>query len=54
MVGLDDFGALGTSLLAAAEEGNPDCSCATEETEEGKKDEGGDDTNHDTSNGTSG
>jgi hypothetical protein len=46
----DDFGAFSTPLFAA-EEGNPDCSCAAEETEEGEKDKGSDDTNYNACNG---
>lgn len=53
MVRLDDFSALGASLLAA-EEGNPDRSCAAEEAEEGEKDEGSDDTDDNTSDGAGG
>jgi hypothetical protein len=48
MVGFDDFGAFGASVFAAAaEEGDPDCSCAAEEAEKGEEDEGGDDANDD-------
>jgi hypothetical protein len=53
VVGLDDFSAFSASLFAA-KEGDPDCSCAAEETEEGEKDKGGDDTDYNTSDGAGG
>lgn len=51
MVGFDDFGAFGTSVLLAAEDCDPEGSGAAEEAEKGKQDEAGDNTNHDSSDG---
>lgn len=53
VVGFDDFGAFGTSVLLAAEDCDPEGSGAAEEAEKGKQDEAGDNTNHNSSDGTS-
>jgi hypothetical protein len=54
VVGFDDFGAFGASLVAAAEEGDPDRSGAAEEAEEGEEGEAGDNADYDAGDGASG